>query len=53
MFSGGALPEGKKSLAISVVLQPQEQTLTDAEIEAAGSRIIAAVEAATGGRLRA
>lgn len=53
VFSGGALPEGKKSLAISVVLQPQEQTLTDAEIEAAGSRIIAAVEAATGGRLRA
>jgi phenylalanyl-tRNA synthetase beta chain len=52
VFEGGALPEGKKSLAVTVILQPQEQTLTDAEIEAVGKRIIAAVEGATGGRLR-
>lgn len=52
LFAGGALPEGKKSLAITVTLQPQEQTLTDAEIEAVGKRIVAAVEAETGGRLR-
>jgi phenylalanyl-tRNA synthetase beta chain len=52
VFAGGALPEGKKSLAITVILQPQEQTLTDAEIEAVAGRIIAAVEGATGGGLR-
>ncbi|MGZ9034368.1 MAG: phenylalanine--tRNA ligase subunit beta, partial [Rhodospirillales bacterium] len=46
VFAGGTLPEGKKSLAITVVLQPREQTLTDAEIEAAGARVIAAVEGA-------
>lgn len=53
LFAGGTLPKGKKSLALTVVLQPQEQTLTDAEIEAVGGRIIAAVERATGGSLRA
>jgi phenylalanyl-tRNA synthetase beta chain len=52
VFAGGSLPEGKKSLAVTVLLQPQEQTLTDAEIEAIAGRVIAAVEGATGGRLR-
>ena len=43
---------GRKSLAIAVRLQPAEATLTDREIEAVSARIIAAVEAATGGSLR-
>jgi len=34
------------------VLQPQERTLTDAEIEAFSQRLIAQVEKATGGKLR-
>jgi phenylalanyl-tRNA synthetase beta chain len=46
------LPDGKKSLAISVTLQPQEATLTDAEIDAFSQRLVAAVEKATGGTLR-
>ena len=46
------LPEGKKSLAITVVLHPQERTLTDAEIEGFSQRLIAQVEKATGGKLR-
>lgn len=46
------LPQGKKSLAISVTLQPQDATLTDAEIEAFSARLVAAVEKATGGTLR-
>src|SRR5207237_4553943 len=33
IYEGAGLPEGKKSLAITVVLQPQERTLNDAEIE--------------------
>ncbi len=43
---------GKKSVAIAVRLQPQKATLTEAEIEAASTRIVAAVEKATGGALR-
>jgi phenylalanyl-tRNA synthetase beta chain len=43
---------GKKSLAISVRLQPQGKTLTEAEIEAVGAKIIDKVAKATGGTLR-
>jgi phenylalanyl-tRNA synthetase beta chain len=53
LFSGGALGEGKKSLAITVTLQPREKTLTDAEIETVSQKVVAAVEKATGGVLRA
>ena len=34
VFTGQGVPEGKKSLAIEVTLQPREKTLTDSEIEA-------------------
>ncbi|MGV1014518.1 MAG: phenylalanine--tRNA ligase subunit beta, partial [Methyloceanibacter sp.] len=34
VFTGQGVPEGKKSLAIEVTLQPRDKTLTDAEIEA-------------------
>ncbi len=44
--------EGKKSLAISVRLQPKDKTLTDAEIEAIAAKLVAAVTKATGGTLR-
>lgn len=52
VYQGAGLPEGKKSLAITVVLQPQNRTLTDAEIEGFSKRLIAQVEKATGGQLR-
>jgi phenylalanyl-tRNA synthetase beta chain len=52
VYEGKGLPEGKKSLAIAVTLQPWEATLTDAEIEAFSKRLVAAVEKATGGTLR-
>ena len=52
IYEGKGLPEGKKSLAIAVTLQPQEATLTDAEIEAFSARLVAAVEKATGATLR-
>ena len=51
-FIGGSLGEGKKSLAISVRLQPTGKTLTDEEIEAVGAKIVAKVAKATGGVLR-
>ena len=52
VYDGEKLPEGKKSLAIEVVFQPRERTLTDAEIEAAAVKVVAAVAKATGGSLR-
>ena len=52
VFTGQGVPEGKKSLAIEVTLQPREKTLTDAEIEAVAAKIVAAVRQATGGTLR-
>jgi phenylalanyl-tRNA synthetase beta chain len=52
VYQGTGLPEGKKSLALTVVLQPEERTLTDAEIEGFSKRLIAQVEKATGGALR-
>ncbi len=52
LFEGPSLGEGRKSLAIAVTLQPTEKTLTDAEIEAVGQKIVAAVGKATGGTLR-
>jgi phenylalanyl-tRNA synthetase beta chain len=52
VFTGQGVPEGKKSLAIEVTLQPRDKTLTDAEIEAVAGKIVAAVRKATGGELR-
>jgi len=52
LYEGTGLPDGKKSLAIAVTLQPQDATLTDAEIEAFSQKLVAAVEKATGGVLR-
>ncbi|PJE37083.1 phenylalanine--tRNA ligase subunit beta [Pseudooceanicola lipolyticus] len=51
-FIGGALGEGKKSLALTVRLQPADKTLTDAEIEAISGKIVDKVAKATGGVLR-
>ena len=53
VYQGPGVPEGKKSLAISVKLQPTERTLTDAEIDAVGQRLVASVAKATGASLRA
>jgi len=52
VYQGDKLEAGKKSLAIEVVLQPREKTLTDAEIEAVSAKIMAAVAKACGGVLR-
>lgn len=52
VYQGKGVPEGKKSLAIQVRLQPKDRTLTDAEIEAIGQKIVGAVSKATGASLR-
>jgi phenylalanyl-tRNA synthetase beta chain len=52
VYQGKGVPEGKKSLAISVRLQPMDRTLTDDDIEAVSQKIVAAVTKATGAALR-
>ncbi len=51
-FIGGSLGEGKKSLAITVRLQPTRATLKDVDIAAVSALIIDKVAKATGGILR-
>ncbi|MEQ8349313.1 MAG: phenylalanine--tRNA ligase subunit beta [Sneathiellaceae bacterium] len=52
VYAGKGIPEGRKSLAIEVRLQPRTATLTEAEIKTVSDRIVAAVAKATGGTLR-
>ena len=52
LYEGKGVPEGKKSLAIAVRLQPAERTMTDAEIDSVAQKIVSAVAKATGGVLR-
>ena len=52
VYRGKGVPEGSKSVAVEVTLQPTERTLTDPEIEALSGRIVAAAEKAVGAKLR-
>jgi phenylalanyl-tRNA synthetase beta chain len=52
LYEGKGVPEGQKSLAIAVRLQPKDRTLTEAEIDTVAAKIVAAVTKATGGVLR-
>ena len=53
VFEGASLGDGKKSVAIEVIIQPAERTLTDEDFEALTGKIIANVTKNTGGVLRA
>jgi len=52
VFTGAGVPEGAKSLAIEVTLQPSERTFTDEDLKAISERIVAAA-AKLGATLRA
>ncbi|MGD0719901.1 MAG: phenylalanine--tRNA ligase subunit beta [Roseiarcus sp.] len=52
VYEGPGVPDGHKSVAIAVTLQPRERTLTDAEIEAAVAGIVTEVAKKTGAVLR-
>ena len=52
VYEGKGIEPGKKSVAICVRLQSPSATLTDADIEAASQKVVAAVAKATGGSLR-
>jgi phenylalanyl-tRNA synthetase beta chain len=42
VYQGAGVPEGFKSVALEVLLQPSDKTLTDLEIEALSGKIVAA-----------
>lgn len=52
VYRGKGVDEGFKSVALEVVIQPREATLTEAEIEALTAKVVGAVEK-QGGKLRA
>lgn len=52
VFEGASLGEGRKSIAIEVLIQPAERTLTDEDFEALSGKIVGNVEKSTGGVLR-
>ncbi len=52
LFRGEQLGAGRKSLAYRLTYQAEDRTLTDAEVAEVRRAVVAAVESATGGRLR-
>jgi len=52
VFDVFKLADGKKSLAVEVLLQPKDKTFTDVEIEAISAKIIATAQKAVGATLR-
>ncbi|MDR6816080.1 phenylalanyl-tRNA synthetase beta chain [Neorhizobium sp. 2083] len=53
VFEGASLGDGRKSIAVEVLIQPVERTLTDEDFDALTGKIVANVEKTTGGVLRA
>ncbi|MDC8755872.1 phenylalanine--tRNA ligase subunit beta [Erythrobacter sp. sf7] len=51
VFAGQGVPEGKKSIAVEVTLQPGEKSFTDAELKAITDKVVAAA-AKLGAELR-
>ena len=51
VFAGQGVPEGKKSIAVEVTLQPGEASFKDADLKAIAEKIVAAA-AKLGGELR-
>ncbi|OYW67505.1 MAG: phenylalanine--tRNA ligase subunit beta [Bosea sp. 12-68-7] len=52
LYEGRGVEPGKKSVALAVTLQPVEKTLTEAEIEAVGAKIVAEMAKRYGAALR-
>jgi phenylalanyl-tRNA synthetase beta chain len=52
IYEGDKLEAGRKSVALAVTLQPTEKTLTDAEIDAIGAKIVAEMAKRFGAVLR-
>jgi phenylalanyl-tRNA synthetase beta chain len=51
-YQGEPIPEGKKSLALSIAYQAPDRTLTDADVKKAREKIVARLTAKFGAELR-
>jgi len=51
-YRGQGVPEGQKSLAVAVTLQPRERTLTEQDLEAVSAKIVAQAKKLAGATLR-
>jgi len=52
LFEGPSLGEGKKSVAIELIIQPRNRTLTEEDLDKLAKSVIANVEKSSGGVLR-
>ena len=52
VYEGPGVPEGQKSVAVEVTLQPSTRALTDEEIDQTSRKLVAAAEKAVGATLR-
>lgn len=52
VYEGDKCPEGKKSVAVEVIIQPKDKTLTDEEIESLSRRIVGIAQKTVGAELR-
>jgi phenylalanyl-tRNA synthetase beta chain len=52
VYDGKGMEPGKKSIAIEVRLQPRDKTMTDADIDAFSSKLVAEMAKKTGASLR-
>ncbi len=52
VYAGDKVASGKKSIALSVRLEPVKATLTEADIESLSTRIVSAVKKSVDGQLR-
>ena len=52
VYKGKGVEPGKKSVAINVIINPKDKTMSDAEIEAIAKKIVEAVTSKCGASLR-
>ncbi len=52
VYAGKGVPEGKKSMAVSVTFTPKDATLNEAQIQELSQKVVASITKATGGELR-
>tara|TARA_B100000700_G_scaffold323141_1_gene426266 strand:- start:27 stop:2429 length:2403 start_codon:yes stop_codon:yes gene_type:complete len=52
VFEGGNLPDGKKSIAVNVMIQSMNKTLSQKDLDQVSKKIIDIVKAKTGGTIR-
>ncbi len=52
VFQGQNIPEGKKSVAINVVIQSQDKTLSENDLDQISQKIINTVKEKTGATIR-